>query len=132
MSETADCVEQFASRFIPFVKLVTARLVSAQRWAEIDPYHIDAVATRTEIADIDPELTEMLNDLVKITMGRMPYLQREASNAAPDDLADEQRIATALREMTAVIKECTEQEQRYAALPNCVESGSKTSTGSFL
>jgi len=133
VSEMADRVEQFANRFVPLAKVVTARLVSAQRWAEIDPYHIDAVAVRKEIAKIDPEFTHMLNDLVKITQDCAPDVhRREPPNAVPGDLADDQRIATALREMTAVVKECTKQEERYAALSNWVEIGSRRPTGSFL
>jgi hypothetical protein len=133
VSEMADRVEQFANRFVPLVKVLTARLVSAQRWAGIDPYHIDAVAIRKEIATIDAEFTHMLNDLVKITQDCAPDVhRREPSNAVPGDLADDQRIATALREMTAVVTECTKQEERYAALSNWVEIGSKTATGSFL
>jgi len=129
----ADRVEQFANRLVPLVKVLTARLVSAQRWAGIDPHHIDAVAIRKEIAKIDAEFTHMLNDLVKITQDCTPDVhRREPSNTVHGDLADDQRIATALREMTAVVKECTKQEERYAALSNWVEIGSRTATGSFL
>ncbi len=77
MSEKVDRVEQLASRFVPLVKVLTARIVIAQRWAEITPHHIDAVAIRREIADIDPELTDMLNDLVKVTMDPNPDAQSD-------------------------------------------------------
>jgi hypothetical protein len=51
-----------------------------------------------------------------------PYIHgKEPPNATPGDLADDQRTATALAEMNAVVKECTNQEERCAALPNWVE-----------
>jgi len=107
----ADRVEQFANCFVPKVKVLTACLVSAQRWAEIDPNHPDAVAIRKEIAKIDPEITCMLNDLVNLAEDCKPYVHgKEPPNAAPGHLADEQRIAATLGEMTAVVKECTIQE----------------------
>jgi hypothetical protein len=119
VSEMADRVEQFANRFVPLVKIVTARLVRAQRWAEIDPHHIDAVAIRKEIAKVDPEFTHMLSDLVKIAQDCTSDIYR--SEPVPSDLADDQRIATSMREMTAAIKECTKEEERYVALSDWVE-----------
>jgi hypothetical protein len=114
-------VEQFANRFVPQARVLTARLVSAQRWAEIDPYHMDAVAVRKEIAKFDPEFIRMLYDLVKLTGDCKPPLDdNESPNAVPDDQANEQRIAAALGEMTALIKECTQEYERWAALPNRV------------
>ena len=111
MSEMANRVEQFTNCFVPKVKVLTACLVCAQRWAEIDPNHPDAVAIRKEIAKIDPEITGMLNDLVNLAEDCKPYRHgEEPPNAAPGLLADEQRIAAALRKMTAVVKECTKQE----------------------
>ncbi|MGA9805354.1 MAG: hypothetical protein WBQ46_19045 [Terriglobales bacterium] len=111
MSEMADRVEQFANCFVPKVKVLTACLVSAQRWAEIDLTHPDAVAIRKEIEKIDPEITRMLHDLVNLAEDCKPYRHgEELPNAAPGLLADEQRIAAALRKMTAVVKECTKQE----------------------
>jgi len=111
VSEMADRVEQFANCFVPKVKVLTACLVSAQRWTEIDPNHPDAVAIRKEIAKIDPEITCMLNDLVNLAEDCKPYIHgKEPPNAAPGHLADEQRIAATLGEMTAVVKECTIQE----------------------
>ena len=121
MSEMADRVEQFANRFVPKAKVLTARLVSAQRWAEIDPCHMDAVAVGKEIAKFDPEFTRMLNDLVKLTEDCKPHIDGNKSpNTVPDDQANEQRIAAALGEMTALIKECTQGYERWAALPNRV------------
>ena len=121
MSERADRVEQFANRFVPKARVLTASLVSAQRWAQIDPYHMDAVAVRKEIAKFDPEFIRMLYDLVKLTEDCKPPIDDNASpNAVPDDQANEQRIAAALGEMTALIKECTQEYERWAALPNRV------------
>jgi len=109
----ADRVEQFANRFVPKCKVLTARLLSAQSWAEIDPNHPDAIAVRKEIVKTEPEFTRMLNDLVKLTN------DCKAPNATPGDLADEQRMVAALSEMTAVVKECTKQEERYAVFQEC-------------
>ena len=122
VSDKADRVEQFANGFVPKVKVLTIRLVSAQMWAEIDPNHPDAVAVRQEIAKIDPEFTRMLNDLVKLTNECKPYMNgKQPPNANPGDLADERRMVAALSEMTAVVKECTKQEERYVALRNRVK-----------
>jgi hypothetical protein len=119
--EMADRVEQFANRFVSKARLLTAFLDSAVRWAEIDPNHPDVVAARKEIVKIDPEFTTMLNDLVNLTKDCETDIQGEEANAAPGDSPDEQRIAAALSEMTAVLKEYTKQRERYAALPNWIE-----------
>lgn len=116
MSEMADRVEQFANRFVPKAKALTARLVRAQRWAEIDPNHLDAIAVRKEIANFDPEFTRMLNDLVQLATDCTPYMHSKEPPHVPDDLSDERRITTALSEMTAVVKECTKQKERYVGL----------------
>ncbi len=118
MSEMADRVRQFANRFVPKVKVLTARLAGAQRWAEIDPNHLDAIAVRKEIANFDREFTRVLNDLVKLTQECTPYLHSKQPTNTSGDLSDERRIAAALRETTAVVKECTKQEERYATLKN--------------
>jgi hypothetical protein len=53
----------------------------------------------------------MLHDLVNLAEDCKPYIHgEEPPDAAPGLLADEQRIAAALRKMTAVVKECTKQE----------------------
>jgi hypothetical protein len=117
----ADRVEQFANRFVSKARFLTFCLASAERWAEIDPNHPDAVAVRKEIVKIDPEFTSLLNDLVNLTKDCETGIQGEETNAAPGDSRDEQRIAAAVGEMTAVVKEYTKQRERYAALPNWIE-----------
>lgn len=119
MSQMADRVEQFASRFVPKVEILTALLATAQRWVKIDPHHPDAVRVRKEIAKIDSEFTRMLNDLVQLVQDCQPYM--EGSNAGAGDLDYETRIAPALSDMTAAIKECTKQKEQYAALSGWVE-----------
>ena len=117
MGEIADRVEQFANRFVSKAKVLTARLVSSRRWAEIDSNHPNAVAFRKETVEIDPEFTRMLNDLVKLTNDCEAHIQGKEPLDAPAGLADKQRIAAAVGEMTAVVKEYTKQKERDTALP---------------
>jgi len=119
VSHMADRVEQFANRFIPRVQILTTHLVSAQRWAKIDPTHPEAVAVRREIAKFDSEFTHMLTDLVKLVEDCQPYM--DPSSAATRDLAYETRIAPALADMTAAIREVTKEKEHYAALPGWLE-----------
>ncbi len=117
MCEIADRVEQFANRFVPKAKTLTARLVSSRRWAEIDTDHPNAVVFRKEIVIVDPEFTSMLDDLTKLTKDCEAYVQGEEPVDVPVPLADKQRIAAAVGEMTAVVKEYTKQRERDTALP---------------
>jgi primosomal protein N'' len=119
----ADRVEQFASRFVPKVEILTALLATAQRWAKIDPHHPDAVRVRKEIAKIDSEFTRMLNDLVQLVQECQPYMDpSDVAGCDPEADQDyETRIAPALSHMTAAIKECTKQKEQYAALSGQVE-----------
>jgi hypothetical protein len=70
---------------------------------------------------IDPEFTRMLNDLVKLTQDCEAYIRRKEPLEASARLAEVKRIAAAVGEMTAVVKEYTKQRERYAALPNWIE-----------
>jgi hypothetical protein len=117
----ADRVEQFANLFVSKGRVLTVCLASAERWAEIDPHHPDAVAVRKEIVKIESEFTSLLNDLVNLTRDCATDIQGEEPNATPGDSLDEQRIAAAVSEMIAVVKEYTKQRERYAALPNWIE-----------
>ncbi len=117
MCEIADRVEQFANRFVPKAKDLTARLVSSRRWAEIDANQPDAVVFRKEIVIVDPEFKGMLNDLMKLAKDCEAYVQGNTPLDAPVALADKQRIAAAVGEMTAVVKEYTKQRERDTALP---------------
>jgi hypothetical protein len=119
VSAMADRVEEFANRFISRLEILTTHLVSAQRWAKIDPWHPDAVAVRKEIVKIDSEFTRMLSDLVTLVEECQPYM--DSSNAGAGDLDYETRIAPALAEMTAAIKAVTKEKEHYAALPSGVE-----------
>lgn len=117
MGEIADRVEQFANRFVPKAKNLTARLVSSRRWAEVDTDHPNAVVFRKEIVIVDPEFTSMLNDLMKLAKDCEAYVQGNAPLDAPVALADKQRIVAAVGAMTAVVKEYTKQRERDTALP---------------
>lgn len=117
MNDTADRVDEFANRFIPKLEILTALLISAQRWAKFDPHHPDAVKVRKEIARVDAEFTYMLSDLVMLVEECQPSM--DPDNA--DNPAYETRIAPALAEMTARIKEVTKEKEHYAAPPRPVE-----------
>jgi hypothetical protein len=114
VSHTADRVDEFANRFIPKVEILTALLISAQRWTKIDPQHPDAVKIRKEVARIDAEFTYMLSDLVMLVEECQPCM--DPDNA--DHTAYETRIAPALAEMTARIKEVTREKEHYATGPH--------------
>jgi hypothetical protein len=131
VAEMADRVEQFANLFVSKARVLTACFASAERWAEIDPNHPDAVAVRKAIAKIDPAFSCMLNDLVKLTKDYEAYLLgKEPRNAALCVRGDEQRIAAAVGEMTAVVREYTKQRERYDALPPWVEDTTEFLIGS--
>ena len=117
MGEIADRVEQFANPFVSKAKVLTARLVNSQTWVEIEPVDPSAVALRRESVTIDPEFTRMLNDLVKLTQDCEAYIRRKEPLEASAGLGEVQRIAAAVGEMTAVVKEYTKQRERDAALP---------------
>jgi hypothetical protein len=122
VAEMTDRAEWFAKRFVSEANVLTACLASAQKWAELDPNHPDSVAVRKTIAKIDPAFSWMLNDLVKLTKDCEGYLLgKDPRNAAPCGRGDEQRIAAAVGEMTAVVREYTKQRERYDALPTRVE-----------
>src|ERR1700685_3652598 len=126
MAEMAVRVEQFANRFVSKTQVLTACLASAERWAEIDPNHPDSIAVRKEIKKIEPEFSDLLSDLVKLTKECEAYIQGKGQgkvqgkgrlSAAPCSRADELRITSVVSEMTAAANEYAEQKERYAALP---------------
>jgi hypothetical protein len=116
VGDIADRIEQFANPFVSKAKVLTARLVNSQTWVEIEPVDPSAVALRKETT-IDPEFTRMLNDLVKLTQDCEAYIRRKEPLEASAGLGEVQRIAAAVGEMTAVVKEYTKQRERDAALP---------------
>ena len=117
MGDIADRIEQFANRFTSKIKVLTAQLVSSQTWVEIEPVDPSAAALRRESVTIDPEFTRMLNDLVKLTQDCEAYIRRKEPLEAPAGLAELQRIAAAVGEMTAVVMEYAKQRKRETALP---------------
>jgi methionyl-tRNA synthetase len=117
----ADRVEQLANRVVSKARVFTVCLGSAERWAEIDSSHPDAVAVRKEIGKIDAEFARLLNDFVKLATDCEAYIQGNDPYNAPVDSPDKQRIAAAVGEITAVVNEYTIQKERYAALPHWVE-----------
>jgi hypothetical protein len=117
VGDIADRIEQFANPFVSKAKVLTARLVNSQTWVEIEPVDPSAVALRKEIVTIDPEFTRMLNGLVKLTQDCEAYIRRKEPLEASAGLAEVHRIAAAVGEMTAVVREYTKQRERDAALP---------------
>lgn len=121
MTEMADRMEQLAKRVVSKARVFTGCVGSAERWAEIDSSHPDAVAVWKETGKVDAEFARLLNDFVKLARDCEAYIQANDPYSAPVDFADEQRIAEAVGEITAVAKEYTKQRERYAALPNWIE-----------
>ncbi len=124
MTEMADRVEQFANRFVPRVRDLTARLASSQREREIYPGHPNRLNLRSEIVNIEQEFSRMLDDLVRLTNECEAYLLgKELFNATSSLRSGEQRIAAAVREMTALIQEYAKERDRIAALSKRLAPG---------
>ena len=118
----ADRVEQLAKRVASRARDFTVCLDSAERWAEIDPSHPDAVAVRKETGKVDAEFARLLNDLVELINDCVAHIHcNDRYIAGPVDLADVQRITVAVGAMIAVVNEYTIQKKRYAALPHWVD-----------
>lgn len=117
MGDLADRIEQFANRFISKAKALTARLVNSRTWVELEPVDPCAVVFRREIVTTDSEFTRMLNDLVKLTQDCEAYIRSQVPLDVPSGLAEVQRIARVVGEMTAVVNEYTTQRERQITLP---------------
>jgi hypothetical protein len=75
------------------------------------------VAFKKEMVTNDSEFIRMLDDLVKLIQDCETYIRGNGPLEGSAGLAELQRIAAAVGEMTTVVKEYTRQRERDTALP---------------